>query len=67
MGGFTHFLAFKSLKTLLFVQKYLTRYIPKTFFEEYINLKFFITKAIAELYLFKVSKVIYAPSRPDKG
>jgi hypothetical protein len=36
-GGFAHFFMFKSLKTLFFAQKYLTRYIPETFFEEYIN------------------------------
>jgi hypothetical protein len=31
---FTHFLDYKSLKTPFFAQKYLTRYTPKTFFEE---------------------------------
>jgi hypothetical protein len=34
MGGFAHFLAYKSSKTLFFTQKYLTRYTPETFFEE---------------------------------
>jgi hypothetical protein len=29
-----HFLAYKSLKTPFFAQKYLTRYNPETFFEE---------------------------------
>jgi hypothetical protein len=29
------------LKTLFFAQKYLTRYTPKTFFEEYINFNIF--------------------------
>ncbi len=40
-GGFTHFLAYKLPKILFFYQQYLTRYIPKTFFEEYINFKMF--------------------------
>ncbi len=35
------------------------------FFEEYINFKLYITLAIAELYLFEVSEVKYAPSRTD--
>jgi hypothetical protein len=34
----------------------------ETFFEEYINLKIFFTEGVAELYLFKVSEVIYALS-----
>ncbi len=42
-GGFTHFLAYKLPKTPFLVQKYLARYIPEMFFEEYINLKFVIT------------------------
>ncbi len=41
MGGFTHFLAYKSLKTPFLIQKYLTRYISEMFFEEYINFKIF--------------------------
>jgi hypothetical protein len=41
MGSFLHFLAYKSPKTLFFAQKYLTRYTPETFFEEYINSKIF--------------------------
>jgi hypothetical protein len=40
-GGFAHDLAYKSSKTLFFAQKYLTRYTPETFFEEYINLEIF--------------------------
>jgi hypothetical protein len=40
-GGFTQFLAYKSLKTPFFVQKYLTRYILDSFFEEYINFNIF--------------------------
>jgi hypothetical protein len=42
-GGFTHFLAYKSLKTLFFIQKYLTRYIPETFLRNTSILKLFIT------------------------
>ncbi len=38
-GGFTYVLANKSLKTLFFAQKYLTRYTHEMFFEEYINFK----------------------------
>jgi hypothetical protein len=33
MGGSTHFLAYKSLKTLFFTQKYFTRYTQETFFK----------------------------------
>jgi hypothetical protein len=58
--GFTHVLAYKSPKTLFFAQKYFTRYTQTTFFEECINFK-----SLAELYLFKVLEVIYAPSHPD--
>jgi hypothetical protein len=36
-GGFPHFLAYKSPKTPFFAKKYLTRYTPETFFEEYIS------------------------------
>ncbi len=64
-GGFLHFLACKLPKMLFFAQKYLTRYTPETFFEEYVNFKIFHYLAIVELYLFKVSEVINAPSRPD--
>ncbi len=39
MGSFTLVLANKLPKTPFFPQKYLTRYIQKTFFEEYINFK----------------------------
>jgi hypothetical protein len=40
---FPHFLAHKSPNTPFLAQKYLTRYTPKTFFEDYINFKIFIT------------------------
>ncbi len=40
-GGFAHVLANKSPKTPFFAQKYLTRYIHETFFEEYIDFKIF--------------------------
>ncbi len=65
IGGFTHVLAYKSPKTPFFALKYLTRYTHKTMFEEYINFKIFRNLAIAELYLFEVLEVIYAPSRTD--
>ncbi len=42
-GGFAHVFAYKSPKTPFFAIKYLTRYTHETFFEEYINLKFFVT------------------------
>jgi hypothetical protein len=42
-GGFSHFLSSKSPKMLFFAKKYLTRYNPETFFEEFINSKFFTT------------------------
>ncbi len=63
-GGFTHVLAFKSPKTPFFTQKYLTRCTHETFLR---NTRIFklTTYAIADLYLFKVSEVIYAPSRTD--
>jgi hypothetical protein len=65
-GGFMHFFAYKSLKTPFFAQKYLTRYIPKTFFEEYINLKFYVHCGIVELYPFKFRKS-YMPQPPVLG
>ncbi len=34
-GSFAHVLAYKSLKTPFFAQKYLTRYSHETFFEKY--------------------------------
>jgi hypothetical protein len=40
-GSFEHFLAYKFPKTLFFAQKFLTRYNPETFFEEYINFNIF--------------------------
>ncbi len=36
-GGFAHVLAYKSLKTPFFAQKYLTRYTHEMFFEKYVN------------------------------
>jgi hypothetical protein len=36
-GGFAHVLAYKSLKTPFFAQKYFTRYTHETFFEECTN------------------------------
>jgi hypothetical protein len=35
--GFADVLAYKSPKTPFFAQKYLTRYTPETFFEDYTN------------------------------
>jgi hypothetical protein len=66
-GGFGNVLAYKSPKTQFFAQKYLTRYTHKMFFEDYINFKIvhYLNPPIAELYLFKVSEVIYAPSCTD--
>jgi hypothetical protein len=42
-GGFVLILAYKLSKTPFFPQKFLTIYTPETCFEDYINLKFFIT------------------------
>jgi hypothetical protein len=39
-------------------QKYLIRYIPEAFFEEYIIFKNFVSQVIVELCLFKVVEVI---------
>jgi hypothetical protein len=61
-GGFAHVLAYKSPKTPFFAHKHLTRYAQETFFEEYMN---FQNSLLKPLYLFKLSKVIYAPSRTD--
>jgi hypothetical protein len=67
-SGFPHFLAYKSLKTPFFAQKYLTRYTPlRCFLRNTSILTFFIKEAIVEIHLFKISEVIYAPSRPDQG
>jgi hypothetical protein len=63
-GGFAHILANNLLKTPFFAQKYLTRYTHLTFFEEYMNFEAHYLSH-AELYLCKVSEVIYAPSRTD--
>jgi hypothetical protein len=64
-GSFLNILALKLLKTLFFTQKYLIRYTPKIYFEEYINLKNVVIYGVVEFYLFKVLGVIYAPSHPD--
>jgi hypothetical protein len=58
-SGFPHFLAYKSPKTLFFAQKYLTRYTPEMFFEEYINFNIFHYLSHCE-----VSKVIYVHPQP---
>jgi hypothetical protein len=42
-GCVAHVLAYNSPKTPFFALKYLTRYTHETFFEEYIDLKFFVT------------------------
>ncbi len=64
MGGFTHVLAYISPKTPFFALKYLTRYTHETFFEVYTNFEGpYLSRA--EIYLFKVSEVIYAPRRTD--
>jgi hypothetical protein len=44
-----------------FAQKYLTRYTPDMFFEEYINFQFSCYFGIVELYLFKVSEATVNP------
>ncbi len=41
--------------------KYLTKYAPKTFFEEYMNFKLFYTKGDVKLFLFKFWKS-YTPT-----
>ncbi len=38
-GGFLQLLAYRLPKTLFSAQKYLIRYTPEMFFEEYINFK----------------------------
>ncbi len=55
MGGFLYFQPAKSPKMSFFAKKYLIRYTPKTFFEEYINFKTFHYQGVVELNLFKVS------------
>jgi hypothetical protein len=52
-------------KRRFLTQKYLIRYTPKMFFEEYIIFKKIVTKGVVELYLFKILGVIYAPSYTD--
>jgi hypothetical protein len=42
-GCFPNFSAYKLPKTPFSLKKYLTRYTPEFFFDEYIILKFFIT------------------------
>jgi hypothetical protein len=65
-GGFAHVLAYKSPKTPFFAQKYLTRYTHEAFFEEHKNFEtHYLSHYRVILYLFKVSEVIYAPSRTD--
>jgi hypothetical protein len=66
-GSFAHFLDYKSPKTPFFSQNYLTRYIFRPFSRNTLVLKFFITLGTVELYLFKVTEIIYAPSHPDQG
>jgi hypothetical protein len=63
-GSFAHVLAYKSLKTLFLAQRYLTRYTPEMFFEEYKYLKIFrlLRHCGVIQYLFNVSEVIYAHS-----
>jgi hypothetical protein len=41
--GFVHFFALNKPKTSFFAQKYLARYIPETFFEEYNNFAIFFS------------------------
>jgi hypothetical protein len=40
-GWFLALLDFKNAENVVFYLKYLTKYTPKTFFEEYINFKIF--------------------------
>ncbi len=63
-GGFAHVLAYKSLKTPFFAQKYLTRYTHETFFEKYTNFQAHCLSHCRVIPL-QVSEVIYAPSRTD--
>jgi hypothetical protein len=59
-----HVLAYNSRKKLFFALKYLTTYTHETFSQEHTNFEgYYLSRA--EIYLFKVSEVIYAPSRTD--
>jgi hypothetical protein len=42
-GGFAHVRAYNSPKMPFFALKYLTRHTHEKFFEEYINIKYFVT------------------------
>jgi hypothetical protein len=55
--GFPYF-----LPHLLFLHESI---LLRHLFKNTIILKFFVTYSVVELYLFKVSEVIYAPSHPD--
>ncbi len=61
---FAHILAYKSPKTPFSLKSTLQDILTRRFSR---NTRIFkiTTYAIAELYLFKVSEVIYAPSRTD--
>ncbi len=52
---------------VFFILKYLTKYLPETFFEEYMNFKIFcyLRHCGVTVYLLKVLDVIYAPSHLD--
>ncbi len=65
-ADFPHLLTEKSLKMPFLTLKYLTKYTPKSSFEEYINFQIFqYLRGVVDLFMFKVSEVIYAPSRPN--
>ncbi len=67
-GSFPNFLACKLPKTPFFAQKYLTRYTPEMFFEEYINFKhFFILKALWNYIRSKFQKSYSLPQPPGSG
>jgi hypothetical protein len=42
-SGLQHSMTLKIPKTPFFTKKYVTKYTPETFFEDYINFKFFVT------------------------
>jgi hypothetical protein len=60
-SGFAHFFAYKSLKTPFFAQKYEARYTPEMFFEEYINLKFFVLLKTLWSYTWSKYQKSYTP------
>ncbi len=66
-GGFMHFLAYKLPKTLFFAQKYLTRYTPKTFSEEYITFKIFCYLRHCEVILVQSFRSHICPQPPGLG